>query len=471
MSKREFEDNINPSSEPTLIEQFERMLHEDESVFFDTKSFEKIIDHYDDSLEFIKGLKAVNLALIQYPFSSIFLYKKAELLFELKKNIEALDCLEKAEVFDPADLNIYLLRAEIYTDGSKYEEGIKALNSAFQSVDKEEHSELYLEMGDIYFQWDKSNQAFSCLKKSLLINPKNAEAHRLLESVVDELKNYTESIQLNKKLTDKEPYSELAWYNLGKAYKALDLYEKAVDAFDFTIAIEEKYEPAYIECAKALYLSRKFEEAISKLEQAKEMNLARSPEVFYHLGQCYLRMNNTSLAKYNFRKASQLNNIFHQAYYGWGKALEMEEDYLGGFKMYHKALSQSEYNSDYAMAAGCAAFRMENYDSAESFFSKALELNPKSNAPYLWLAKTHMEDNEVERAIETLDEGICLLEAYAELLYYKAGFLIRIGKKSEALIILENALDLDFDKNYVLFELMPHLSNDDRVLELIETYR
>jgi len=470
MSKREFEDNINPGGEPSLVDQFERMISEDGAIFFDTKSFEKIIDHYDDTLEFLKGLKAVNYALLQYPFSSIFLYKKAEILFELKKNREALDCLEKAEVFDPADLNIYLLRSEIYTDSSEYEEGIKALNNAFNSVDKEEHSELYLEMADIYFQWDKSNQAFSCLKKSLEINPKNSEAYKLTESVVTDLKNYTESIQLHKKLTDIEPYAELAWYNLGKAYMAVDLYEKAVDSFDFSIAIDDTLEFAYIACAKALYLSGKFKDAIGKLEQTKEVNLMRSPEVFFHLGQCYLKMENSSLAKYNFRKASQLNKIYHQAYFGWGRALEMEEDYLGGFKMYHKALNYSEYNPEYAIATGIAAFRMENYDAAESFFSKAIELSPTSNIPYIWLARTFIEENESDRAINILDQGISLLEEYAELLYYKAGFLIQIGKKSEALIILENALDLDFSKHYVLLELMPHLNNDEKVLLLIETY-
>lgn len=471
MSKRQFEDNINPGDKDSLVKAFERMLDEDSSVFFDPKSFEKIIDHYDDTLEFLKGLKAVNIALLQYPFSSIFLYKKAEILFELKKNDEALDCLEKAEVFDPADLNIYLLRSEIYTDADKYEEGIKALKRAFSSVDNEEHSELYLEMADIYFQWSKSNQAYSCLKKSLEINAKNNEAYRLLENVVDDLKNYPESIQLHRKLTDKEPYAELAWYNLGQAYKALDLYEKAADAFDFTIAINDKLEYAYIASAQALYLSGKYPEAIQKLEQTKDVNLARSSEVFYHLGQCYLRMEDTAMAKYNFRKATQLNKIYHQAFYGWGRALEMEDDHLGGFKMYHKALGHSEYNADYAIAAGTAAYNMENYDSAETFFNKAVELSPNSEKAYIWLSKTYMEENESGRALEVLDQGIGLLENYAKLLYHKVAFLIRLGQKNEGLIVLENALDLDHASHQTLFHLMPHLSNDPLIIDLIDSYR
>ena len=50
---------------------------------------------------------------------------------------------------------------------------------------------------------------------------------------------------LHQKIIDQQPYSELAWFNLGSAYQGLKLYEKAIDAYQYAVAIDEKFDYAY----------------------------------------------------------------------------------------------------------------------------------------------------------------------------------------------------------------------------------
>ncbi len=52
--------------------------------------------------------------MLQYPYSSILLLKKAQLFFEMKQIDASLENLEKAEIFDSNELGIYLLRVLLF---------------------------------------------------------------------------------------------------------------------------------------------------------------------------------------------------------------------------------------------------------------------------------------------------------------------------------------------------------------------
>ena len=45
-------------------------------------------------------------------------------------------------------------------------------------------------------------------------------------------------VNLHQSIIDRDPYSHRAWYNLGKAYFGMGLYEKAVEAYGFVLAID-----------------------------------------------------------------------------------------------------------------------------------------------------------------------------------------------------------------------------------------
>ena len=68
-----------------------------------------------------------------------------------------------------------------------------------------------------------------------------------------------ESIKLHQKIIDESPYNELAWFNLAAAYQGLKLYEKAIDAYQYAIAIDEKFDYAYRNIGDAYIRLRKYQ--------------------------------------------------------------------------------------------------------------------------------------------------------------------------------------------------------------------
>ena len=50
---------------------------------------------------------------------------------------------------------------------------------------------------------------------------------------------------------EEHPYSRTGWFCLGEAYIVEQLYEKAIDAYQYALAIDKNYTMAYFELSKA----------------------------------------------------------------------------------------------------------------------------------------------------------------------------------------------------------------------------
>ena len=89
MPREDLGDKMRRQEALQLVEQFEDMLKNNTCCFFGHESYEYIIEFYEDHFEFEKALEVTDYAIEQYPYSSVFLTKKSQFLFECKKCEEA----------------------------------------------------------------------------------------------------------------------------------------------------------------------------------------------------------------------------------------------------------------------------------------------------------------------------------------------------------------------------------------------
>ena len=95
-----------------------------------------------------------------------------------------------------------------------------------------------------------------------------------------EISNRTkESIAYFGNFLDKNPYSKAAWFNLGIAYNNTEEYDKAIEAYDFAIAIDDSFASAYFNKANSYANLNLYEKAI--VPGGPRLNLGR-PEDFVH---------------------------------------------------------------------------------------------------------------------------------------------------------------------------------------------
>jgi len=315
--------------------------------FIDEEEFERVIDHYDEQEELSKALEAADTALDYFPFSAALLIKKADLLLATRKYHQALETLEKAELFDSKDINLYILKTDVYLALDKHEQAVTLLEEAIQNFEGEEKVELLFELADVYDDYEEFDKVFDCLKVILEEDPTSEEALYKICFWTDFTGRNEESIRLHRQIIDEQPYSELAWFNLAAAYQGLKLYEKAIDAYQYAIAIDDKFDYAYRNLGDAYLRLHKYKEAIEALE--KVLELSKPEEVIYEaIGHCFDRLKNFAQARFHYRKASHLNPEDSKLYYKIACTYFNEGQYASAVKQLESALkihrSQHEYN-------------------------------------------------------------------------------------------------------------------------------
>src|SRR5690606_2498914 len=183
-----------------------------------------------------------------------------------------------------------------------------------QTASVQDLPDLYLELADIYEEREMYDEVFENLNKALELEPENEEALNRMWFCVEFTERYEESILLHTKLIDDKPYSYLAWFNLAHAYSGIGLFEKAIEAFEFALAINEDYEYAYKDAADIYFKMKRYEKAAEYYLKAAEISKPYK-ELFVCAGECYYKMKDYVRARQYFRKATGIDPYFDIAFY------------------------------------------------------------------------------------------------------------------------------------------------------------
>jgi tetratricopeptide (TPR) repeat protein len=453
-----------------LIQRYEQMLQKDHSGYFEEEEFEWIVEYFESRNELSNALQALDYAISQYAFSASFLIKKAELFFEGKEIQKAFDFLDHATVLDTGELDIYLLRSEIYVFQGNFDEAVSILKHAMQIADPEELDIVYLSLAEVYETWEKFELAYQSIKKVLEINPENEEGLNRIWFYVNITEKYGESIEFHKKLIDNNPYSYLAWYNLGHAYFGLGLYEKACDAFEYVTLINEDYDLAYRDWGEALIKSEKIKDAIEVFESA--LKIAEPyEEIYFGLGVCYEKLNQAGKARYYFRKAVQYDPYYDEALFRLAENYAKEGLFAEALSNYKKALKINEDSVDYLKGFAKSSYSTGQIDEAINNYKRIISLEPNSPDYWITLSKYQIENGETLKAIETIEEALVYCGENDMIYYYKSACEFIAGKRNAAFEDLNKALTLNPGRSQLLFDYYPELMDDSEVNNLVEMYR
>lgn len=453
-----------------LLQQFENLRAGKSHSFLDEDSFEQIIDYYDEHDEMPTALQAAEIAIEQFPFSATLLLKKANLLIETKKYNEALDMLEKAALLDTTDINLYILQTDVYLALNQHQKAAAVLKEQIEQFDGDDRTELLLELADVYDDWEEFEKVFDCLKMALQHDPNNEEALHKICFWTEFTGRNEESIRLHTWIIDEHPFNHLAWFNLGTAYQGLKLYEKSIDAYQYALAIDEKFDYAYRNLGDAYIRLRKYAEAIEVLQ--KHLEIAKPEDVIYEaIGHCYERQRKYTQARYYYRKASHLSPNDDKLYYKIAVAYMMEANWNNAVKSLQSALKINKNSAEYNMSMGECLLEMDKCKEALPFFMNAVRTRPKSASTWQELIRGLYIGGFLEEALVQLDAAEEKAGRKPVFQYYRAAILITMGKTKEGLLHLETALQHNAKAVKKLIELDPAILQHVSVVDLIAQYR
>lgn len=453
-----------------LLQQYQNLKNGRSHSFLEEDSFERIIDYYDDKDNLTEALAAAETGLEQFPFSAQLMIRKADILLATNKYREALEVLENAGLYDATDINLYILKTDAYLALDQQPKAIELLEVALELFEGEEKIELLFELTDVYDDYEEFDKVFDCLKLLLEQDPNNEEALYKICFWTDFTGRNEESIKLHQQIIDDFPYNELAWFNLGAAYQGLKLYEKAIDAYQYAITIEEKFDYAYRNMGDAYLRLRKYKEAIEVLE--KVLELSRPEDVIYEaIGHCYHRLGKYATARFNYKKAAHLNPDDSKLQYKVAVTYMLEKQWQNAIKHLDIAMRVHRNVPEYNLAMGESYANLNKFKEAIQYFSLVVNHKPKQVAGWDALIRCLLKAGFLEDALEQCEHALHATMGKPLFIFYYAAALFATGKTKEALLQLHAGMQKAPKLLKKLIEIYPSLLQKSQVIDIIANYK
>ena len=452
----------------TLISEYEEMAQSGSVNYMEKNIFNRIIEHYykEDDLEMALGV--IDHAITQHTYSSEFYIRKAQILLAKNKNNEALTYLNKASIYAPTDMEIALLKAEAYSSIDEFEIALETLNDVKPGLSKEDLSQVNIAEAMVYERSENYVSMFLSLKNAILTHIGNTEALERIWFCVELSEMFRESIDLHLKIIDLDPYSYLAWYNLGHAYSCIESFEEAIQAYEYAFIINDKFEFAYRDCAEVCLQIADYKQALGFYQEALE-KFEPDCDLYTKVGFCYEHLNNFEKAKSFYCSAVKIDPYNDAVHYRLGICFSKEDKWHSAIGAFKKAIELNKRAEEYHAALAEAYYALGDTKSANIYFKNAVDIAPEEGQYWIKYAGFLVDIDETYAALNILDDA----DEFAggiELIYSRVACLFSLGERGEALQLLGQALEENFQLHQSLFRMMPALTLDSDVLFMIETY-
>ncbi len=459
----ELSHNDNNNNLP--LTKFESMLKTNHVLFFDSEEFENIIHHYLNQGKIALAKKAIKLGLEQHPTSiNLKLFKVEVFVFENKMN-DADNLLNDLYQLDPMNEEIYIQKANILSKRDDHEKAIDVLKKALELTD--DVVDLYSLIGMEYLFLDQLEDAKGYFIKCLELDTEDYSALYNIMYCFEFLNENEEAITFLNSFLDNNPYSEVAWHQLGKQYFLLKKYKKALAAFDFAIISDDTFVGAYLERGKTLEKLKRFEEAIEcytltlKLDDPTSFALLR-------IGYCYEKLKKNDLAVQFYYRTVHEDPLLDKGWIAITKYYYKTKNYHKALYYINKAINIDSENVTYWKLCAQINERLNLYEEAESGYKKTLELGNYELNTWLSRGDLLITLGESQAAVYNFQQALEFHPENAELEYRLAGLFFSLNEINKGVFHLKNGLQFNKDYAFIITELFPDVSKKIVVKELLK---
>ena len=446
-------DNLSEDTNPSLT-KFEQMLKTNQVLFFDALEFENIIHHYIDFAQFNLAKKAIKMGMEQHPQNVELMLLKSEILLMDDDFKKAEDMLSIIEKISPEHEEIFLQRSNISSKKKDHLKAIEFLKKALEVTN--EPSEIWNLLGMEYLFLEDYIKAKDFFYKCVKENSHDYQSLYNLLYCYEQLGEDIEAINTLNNLLEINPYSEVAWHQLGKIYIKINKLEEALSAFEFAIISDDCFTGAYIEKGNLLEQMGRLNEAIDNFEFSLNFT---DPSAFvnHKIGVCHLKLGNDKLAIRYFEESIKLEPNHEKSWLALIDFLIDTKDFLKAQHYVNKALQSNSDNTDLWKKSALIHFELNYYEETAVVCETAISLGNHDIQNWTMWMDSLMLVNDWQSALKTGEQALQYHKKNAPILYRIAGCKFRLGDQNEAQLIfnqIKNEIKIPRNINHLFPELI-----------------
>ena len=342
-----------------------------------------------------QAIQANHTAIRKAPRSFAGYHNLARLYLQAGKHEEGLKVLDQAAKQTGVDAGFLVDLAELYTAYglSSAAQNASAKAKALEVLDrasKENPSNplLLQKMGDGFVLLGAPEKAESVYRKLLDRFPNLPGLREKLAEIYLRSQDRSKAAEQLEAIVRNNPTNPQAHYFLGGIAFEDKKWKEAAEHYNRATVVSPGFEPAYYDLALAQVNMNEPAEALKTLEKAKgRFKATFTAEFFAGLAYSRLKDFTNAIARYTaaevIARATDTNKLTHVFYYQMGAAFERAQQFDEAEKYLRKCLEIMPEFSDAMNYLGYMwAERGVNLAKAREMIEKAVKLEPK-NAAYL----------------------------------------------------------------------------------------
>ena len=351
--------------------------------------------------------------------------------------------LDKLQIIDSANEEIYVQRANIYSKKDNHEAAVALLQKALELA--EDSYDIHSLLGMEYLFMDDFKLARKSFMKCVDFDQQDYSSLYNVIYCFEFLEDYEGAIVYLNDYLERNPYSEVAWHQLGKQYFSKRMFNEALTAFDFAIISDDTFIGAYFEKGKVLEKLGKFNEAIENYETTIKIEDPTS-HAYLRIGKCYERLCNDEMAKYYYYQTVHEDPLLDKGWLAITDFYFNKGNYEKALYYINKALNIDGENPTYWKKCARINTALEKFDQADFSFKQAVDLGNYELDTWLGWASVAKENKDYDAGLHILAQGQEFYPESAEILYKIAGFHLLANDKINARIRLIDALKNNSEK-------------------------
>lgn len=447
-----------------IVKRYERMRKNNENFFFDVSEFETIIDYYLELNDVNYAFEAAESASAQHPASSSIQIRKAKVLIDKGRPVDALKITKVIEKIEPSNYEVFLIKgAALGMMGDL--NGSKKYFDIALSMDETEEINILLSITEIL----NNLNHYSLLPKYLLrlieLEPDYNSHIYDLAYTYEKLGNNKSSIKYYKKYLDEEPFSDNAWYNLGLLYTKEGMRKKALESYEYAVAINPENFFAIFNMANILSRAGKYKDALEAYLHYLEFE-EESSEAMAYAAECYEKTGERDKALKMYNEAIDLDPDFSVPWFGIGLLL-LHEKPQESIKYFKKAVTLKSDEPEYWYYLSEAYFFCNNLKESLRSLVESVNIDPYYDNAWLKMGKIIIAGGYYGHAAMYLEKGMKVIGDVHGIRYILASTYLFSGNKDMFVTHLRKALN-DSPGYYKFFRsLFPDKMMDRRIHKLI----
>ena len=443
------------------VKRYEQFLSGTATGYFDVEELENIVEYYLRHGRTKECAKALKLGLQLHPNNNALKTKRAKIYLATGDNKKAFRLLDS--LTETTDYEVILLKIEVLTKLGRMKEA-RALSDNLVINESDDLDNVCLDIAYIYLGQAEYSLALGLLEKGDLFNPNNTELLYELAFCYEQNENFENAIAVNIRIIDIDPFAGEAWFNLGQLYFATQDFTKALDAYEYALAIDEKDSLTSIQKAHVQFQLDMFEEALETYLEYREMTSYGQWQTDIFIAECYEKMEKYEESILYYKQSLEAHSENYDALTGIAICLLEQEEYTESFPYINKALDLKPEAADAWVYLAEANIGIDEVDNALLAYLKSISIDSDQPDTLMAIANIYLEKTEFELAIKFylsakgLDENMEFINLFISVSYFK------VGNISKAITYLRVAI-LENETAAALFlELCPE-ANDANLLE------